>query len=305
MKKSLVLLAILPILVGCNNVDSTTLSNQTTTTISTTTSQTTTSNTTSQTTTSSTTNTTTTTTSETVDELDNQVLYLESFKDLIGETFDESDVIGFSYVGDYVDAYPFEIEYSQKGEVTLYQNDILNNEYEVSFSDGDADKEIIQIRKSGNFLYVIQGLFNGTNYDTIACEPPYISTSQLMDLYYSVGFFDSFKLNVIDSVVSYVNAYKDTCNVSLEYNFEDVDLSSDGDKYLYIKLSVINSGSVLFSFEREDNITIENKKVTYSDSTYLISQQDGVNQQYRNNKNTYKFGELEEYTGQLLSTTVN
>lgn len=295
MKKSLVLLAILPILVGCNNVDSTTLSNQTTTTTSTTTSQT---------TTSTTTNTTTTTTSETVDELDNQVLYLESFKDLIGETFDESDVIGFSYVGDYVDSYPLEIEYSQKGEVTLYKNDILNNEYEVSFSDGDADKEIIQIRKSGSFLYVIQGLFNGTNYDTTACES-YISTSQSMDLYYSVGFFDSFKLNVIDSVVSYVNTYKDTYNVSLEYNFEDVDLSSDGDKYLYIKLSVINSGSVLFSFEREDNITIENKKVTYSDSTYLISQQDGVNQQYRNNKNTYKFGELEEYTGQLLSTTVN
>lgn len=295
MKKSLVLLAILPILVGCNNVDSTTLSNQTTTTTSTTTSQTTTSN---------TTNTATTTTSETVDELDNQVLYLESFKDLIGETFDESDVIGFSYVGDYVDSYPLEIEYSQKGEVTLYKNDILNNEYEVSFSDGDADKEIIQIRKSGSFLYVIQGLFNGTNYDTTACES-YISTSQSMDLYYSVGFFDSFKLNVIDSVVSYVNTYKDTYNVSLEYNFEDVDLSSDGDKYLYIKLSVINSGSVLFSFEREDNITIENKKVTYSDSTYLISQQDGVNQQYRNNKNTYKFGELEEYTGQLLSTTVN
>ena len=304
MKKSLVLLAILPILVGCNNADSTTLSNQTTTTTSTTTSQTTTSTTTSQTTTSSTTNTTTTTTSETVDELDNQVLYLESFKDLIGETFDESDVIGFSYVGDYVDTYPLEIEYLQKGEVTLYKNDILNNEYEVSFSDGDADKEIIQIRKSGSFLYVIQGLFNGTNYDTAACES-YIPTAQTMDLYYSVGFFDSFKLNVIDSVVSYVNTYKDTYNVSLEYNFEDVDLSSDGDKYLYIKLSVINSGSVLFSFEREDNITIENKKVTYSDSTYLISQQDGVNQQYRNNKNTYKFGELEEYTGQLLSTTVN
>ena len=295
MKKSLVLLAILPILVGCNNVDSTTLSNQTTTTTSTTTSQT---------TTSSTTNTTTTTTSETVDELENQVLYLESFKDLIDETFDESDVIGFSYVGDYVDSYPLEIEYSQKGEVTLYKNDILNNEYEVSFSDGDADKEIIQVRKSGNLLYVIQGKFNGTNYDTKACES-YISTSQAMDLYYSVGFFDSFKLNVIDSVISYVNTYKDTYNVSLEYNFEDVDLSSDGDKYLHIKLSIISSGSVLFSFEREDNITIENKKVTYSDSTYLISQQDGVNQQYRNNINTYKFGELEEYTGQLLSTTVN
>lgn len=295
MKKSLVLLAILPILFGCNTVDSTTLSNQITTTTSTTTSQTTTSN---------TTNTTTTTTSEIVDELDNQVLYLESFKDLIGETFDESDVIGFNYVGDYVDSYPLEIEYSQKGEVTLYKNDILNNEYEVSFSDGDADKEIIQIRKSGNLLYVIQGLFNGTNYDTTACES-YISTSQSMNLYYSVGFFDSFKLNVIDSVVSYVNTYKDTYNVSLEYNFEDVDLSSDGDKYLYIKLSIINSGSVLFSFEREDNFTIENRKVTYSDSTYLISQQDGVNQQYRNNKNTYKFGELEEYTGQLLSTTVN
>lgn len=304
MKKSLVLLAILPILFGCNTVDSTTLSNQITTTTSTTTSQKTTSTTTSQTTTSSTTNTTTTTTSETVDELDNQVLYLESFKDLIGETFDESDVIGFSYVGDYVDTYPLEIEYLQKGEVTLYKNDILNNEYEVSFSDGDADKEIIQIRKSGNLLYVIQGLFNGTNYDTAACES-YIPTAQTMDLYYSVGFFDSFKLNVIDSVVSYVNTYKDTYNVSLEYNFEDVDLSSDGDKYLYIKLSIINSGSVLFSFEREDNITIENKKVTYSDSTYLISQQDGVNQQYRNNENTYKFGELEEYTGQLLSTTVN
>ena len=295
MKKSLVLLAILPILVGCNNVDSTTLSNQTTTTTSTTTSQT---------TTSSTTNTTTTTTSETVDELDNQVLYLESFKDLIGETFDESDVIGFSYVGDYVDSYPLEIEYSQKGEVTLYKNDILNNEYEVSFSDGDADKEIIQIRKSGSFLYVIQGLFNGTNYDTTACQS-YIPTAQTMDLYYSIGFFDSFKLNVIDSVVSYVNNYKDTYNVELEYNFEDVDLSSDGDKRLYIKLSIINSGSVLFSFERDDKIKIENKKVTYSDSTYLISQQDGVNQQYRNNKNTYKFGELEEYTGQLLSTTVN
>ena len=295
MKKSLVLLAILPILVGCNNVDSTTLSNQTTTTTSTTTSQT---------TISSTTNTTTTTTSETVDELDNQVLYLESFKDLIGETFDESDVIGFSYVGDYVDSYPLEIEYSQKGEVTLYKNDILNNEYEVSFSDEDADKEIIQIRKSGNLLYVIQGKFNGTNYDTKACES-YISTSQSMDLYYSVGFFDSFKLNVIDSVISYVNTYKDTYNVKLEYNFEDVDLSSDGDKYLHIKLSIISSGSVLFSFEREDNIKIENKKVTYSDSTYLISQQDGVNQQYRNNINTYKFGELEEYTGQLLSTTVN
>lgn len=295
MKKSLVLLAILPILVGCNTVDSTTLSNQTTTTTSTTTSQT---------TTSTTTNTTTTTTSETVDELDNQVLYLESFKDLIDETFDESDVIGFSYIGDYVDSYPLVIEYSQKGEVTLYQNDILNNEYEVSFSDGDARKEIIQIRKSGNFLYVIQGLFNGTNYDTATCES-YIPTAQTMDLYYSVGFFDSFKLNVIDSVVSYVNNFKDTYNVSLEYNFEDVDLSSDGDKYLYIKLSVINSGSVLFSFEREDNITIENKKVTYSDSTYLISQQDGVNQQYRNNENTYKFGELEEYNGQLLSTTVN
>lgn len=295
MKKSLVLLAILPILVGCNTVDSTTLSNQTTTTTSTTTSQT---------TTSTTTNTTTTTTSETVDELDNQVLYLESFKDLIDENFDESDVIGFSYIGDYVDSYPLVIEYSQKGDVTLYQNDILNNEYEVSFSDGDARKEIIQIRKSGNFLYVIQGLFNGTNYDTATCES-YIPTAQTMDLYYSVGFFDSFKLNVIDSVVSYVNNFKDTYNVSLEYNFEDVDLSSDGDKYLYIKLSVINSGSVLFSFEREDNITIENKKVTYSDSTYLISQQDGVNQQYRNNKNTYKFGELEEYTGQLLSTTVN
>ena len=295
MKKSLVLLAILPILVGCNTVDSTTLSNQTTTTTSTTTSQT---------TTSTTTNTTTTTTSETVDELDNQVLYLESFKDLIDETFDESDIIGFSYIGDYVDSYPLVIEYSQKGEVTLYQNDILNNEYEVSFSDGDARKEIIQIRKSGNFLYVIQGLFNGTNYDTATCES-YIPTAQTMDLYYSVGFFDSFKLNVIDSVVSYVNNFKDTYNVSLEYNFEDVDLSSDGDKYLYIKLSVINSGSVLFSFEREDNITIENKKVTYSDSTYLISQQDGINKQYRNNKNTYKFGELEEYTGQLLSTTVN
>ena len=295
MKKSLVLLAILPILVGCNNVDSTTLSNQTTTTTLTTTSQTTTSN---------TTNTTTTTTSETVDELENQVLYLESFKDLIDETFDESDVIGFSYVGDYVDSYPLEIEYSQKGEVTLYKNDILNNEYEVSFSDGDANKEIIQVRKSGNLLYVIQGLFNGTNYDTTACES-YISSSQSMDLYYSVGFFDSFKLNVIDSVISYVNTYKDTYNVKLEYNFEGVDLSSDGDKQLYIKLSIVNSGSVLFSFEREDNITIENKKVTYSDSTYLISQQDGVNQQYRNNKNTYKFGELEEYTGQLLSTTVN
>ncbi len=295
MKKSLVLLAILPILFGCNTVDSTTLSNQTTTTTSTTTSQTTTSN---------ATNTTTTTTSEIVDELDNQVLYLKSFKDLIDETFDESDVIGFSYIGDYVDSYPLEIEYSQKGEVTLYKNDILNNEYEVSFSDEDADKEIIQIRKSGSFLYVIQGLFNGTNYDTTACES-YIPTAQTMDLYYSVGFFDSFKLNVIDSVVSYVNAYKDTYNVSLEYNFEDVDLSSDGDKYLYIKLSVINSGSVLFSFEREDNITIENKKVTYSDSTYLISEQDGINKQYRNNKNTYKFGELEEYTGQLLSTTVN
>lgn len=304
MKKSLVLLAILPILVGCNNVDSTTLSNQTTTTTSTTTSQKTTSTTTSQTTTSSTTNTTTTTTSETVDELDNQVLYLESFKDLIGETFDESDVIGFSYVGDYVDTYPLKIEYLQKGEVTLYKNDILNNEYEVSFSDGDADKEIIQIRKSGSFLYVIQGLFNGTNYDTAACKS-YIPTAQTMDLYYSVGFFDSFKLNVIDSVVSYVNNYKDTYNVKLEYNFEDVDLSSDGDKYLRIKLNIISSGSILFSFEREDNITIENKKVTYSDSTYLISQQDGVNQQYRNNKNTYKFGELEEYTGQLLSTTVN
>ena len=295
MKKNLVLLAILPILVGCNNVDSTTLSNQTTTTTLTTTSQTTTSN---------TTNTTTTTTSETVDELENQVLYLESFKDLIGETFDESDVIGFSYDGDYVDSYPLEIEYSQKGEVTLYKNDILNNEYEVSFSDGDANKEIIQVRKSGNLLYVIQGLFNGTNYDTTACES-YISSSQSMDLYYSVGFFDSFKLNVIDSVISYVNTYKDTYNVKLEYNFEGVDLSSDGDKQLYIKLSIVNSGSVLFSFEREDNITIENKKVTYSDSTYLISQQDGVNQQYRNNKNTYKFGELEEYTGQLLSTTVN
>lgn len=304
MKKSLVLLAILPILVGCNSVDSTTLSNQTTTTTSTTINQTTTSSTTSQTTTSNTTNTTTTTTSETVDELENQVLYLESFKDLIGETFDESDVIGFSYVGYYLDSYPLEIEYSQEGEVTLYKNDILNNEYEVIFSGGDADQEIIQIRKSGNLLYVIQGLFNGTNYDTTKCES-YISTSQSMDLYYSVGFFDSFKLNVIDSVVSYVNAYKDTCIVSLEYNFEDVDLSSDGDKRLYIKLSIINSGSVLFSFERDDKIKIENKKVTYSDSTYLISQQDGVNQQYRNNKNTYKFGELEEYTGQLLSTTVN
>jgi hypothetical protein len=117
----------------------------------------------------------------------------------------------------------------------------------------------------------------------------------------SSGFGSEYYSSIIYPCLGFIANYPTT--TVLVTNFDDVDLSQDGESKLSLKFTLFDSTKKIeqIRVERNDTIRISNGKIVSSSSTYLYSQMGDTNWNSQSSARTYSYGELQEYSGTKLN----
>ena len=218
---------------------------------------------------------------------------LEKFTDVVSKN---------TYSVEQEDYYGISINVSESGSKTLYQDNFIVEEFVQTIGDDSLNgKREIGLNKTianGSRIYTIS--YFGENDS--ANKVTYYDDNEYNRKYvFDLGFVTDYVYNILDVTIAYHSL--EGAKLTLDTNFDEVDLSSDGNKYLQYKfISYAENGrDKIEEVQRNDVIVIENGKIVSSSTEMLYSLQDGVNYQYMQKQCVYEYDNLATYENTKLN----
>lgn len=195
------------------------------------------------------------------------------------------------------DYYGISIEVEETGSATLYDDNFVVKEFEQKIGDSSVLGRIETGINDGN---IYQITYYGEN-DTNNSVKNYIDNDKNRELIFDIGFVNEYVSNILDVTLAYLTNEEN--KIYLNTNFDEIDLSSDGEKKLqYRFISYAPNGKdKIEEVQRDDTLTITNGKITRVKTVMLYSLQDGVNSKYMEKDISFSYEKLVSFEGEKIN----
>lgn len=229
-----------------------------------------------------------------------QIQLVEKIRNELIE-FDDT-VTSCTYGIEQEDYYGISIETSENGTKNLYKDNFLT----VDFSQKIGRETIIGRREFGITGGLVSGYkiheisYYGEN-DSENTVRYYEDNETNRSIIFDIGFVGEYINNILNTTLAYFE-YEDA-RLSLITNFDQVDLSTDGEKLLQFRFISYSADGItkIEEVQRDDLLVIESGKIASCQTEMLYSLQDGINYQYMNKLSNYYYDELTSFEGTVLN----
>lgn len=229
---------------------------------------------------------------------DSRITALKEFREELLQL--EAMVSKKTYKTSQIDYYGIEIESSEEGTVSVYQDNFIVTEFSQSIADEKAvtgRREMgITGSKVNSLIYQID--YYGENDDANKTQY-YYNTPENVKYLLNVGFIQSYLFSIINLTIDYLSTKG--LRITLLTNFNTIDLSKDGVvtlQYRFTNTSIY--GVKEEEVQRDDVLTIQDGKIIKSNTTMFYSLKDGINSQYMEQEVNYEYGEIPAYNKDKL-----
>lgn len=211
----------------------------------------------------------------------------------------DKDVVKSSEVCEQTDGYgAIEMVTTSKNETTRYTDFTQTlSEHQIGSSKTNMITEKGLVDEDTYYQVVYYG---ANDKDNAAGEFKY--NPSLKEQVFGAGFAGFFAESILDSVVTFKDTYGSSALV--EYNFYDLDLTTDGTKEFYCLCINGTEEEFAYKFEFGAEVKIENRKMVSANMTLLQSLYNDTNFSYLTRNATYETGEIKDYTGTKLDYTL-
>ena len=239
-----------------------------------------------------------TSTTTPVDPNEEAIASLNAFKETLSSLNKGATTKSFtkSQVDNY---YGMEIESAEQGTTTKYLNDFILTESTQQIGDVTIEGVKTEIGiTTDNYLYEIRYFSEGdSNNGVLFYENNPYNYGYLFDF----DFTSEYIYNIIDVTLNYYRT--PGLKLSLTTNYDLLDLTQDGTHVLQYRFTRYGSNGVSKTedVQRDDEILIENGKITMVKTTMLYALEDAINYQYMESSTTYTYDELTSYPFEKLN----
>ena len=192
-----------------------------------------------------------------------------------------------------------EMEVGEQGTTTKYLDDFIHTESTQQIGDVTIEGVKTEIGiTTDNYLYEIRYFSEGdSNNGVLFYENNTYNYGYLFDF----DFTSEYIYNIIDVTLNYYRT--PGLKLSLTTNYELLDLTQDGTHVLQYRFTRYGSNGVSKTedVQRDDEILIENGKITMVKTTMLYALEDAINYQYMESSTTYTYDELTSYPFEKLN----
>lgn len=195
--------------------------------------------------------------------------------------------------------YGMEIEVGEQGTTTKYLDNFILTESTQQI--GDITVEGVKKEKgitTDNYLYEIRYFSEGdSNNGVLFYENNTYNYGYLFDF----DFTSEYIYNIIDVTLNYYRT--PGLKLSLTTNYDLLDLTQDGTHVLQYRFTRYGNNGVSKTedVQRDDEILIENGKITMVKTTMLYALEDAINYQYMQSSTAYTYDELTSYPFEKLN----
>ncbi len=216
---------------------------------------------------------------------------LSSFKtEASSKTFSKTQVDNY---------YGMEIESKEEGTTTKYLGNFIQTESNQQIGETQIEgvKNEIGIT-TDNYLYEIRYYSEGDEQNGVLF---YENNTYNYSYLFDFDFASDYIYNIIDVTLNYYRV--SGLKLSLTTNFDLIDLSEDGTHLLQYRFIRYGSNGISKTEEvsRDDEILVENGKITAVKTTMLYALEDAINYQYMEANTTYSYEELTAYPFEKLN----
>lgn len=239
-----------------------------------------------------------TSTTTPVDPNEETIASLNAFKETLSSLNKGATAKSFniSQINNY---YGMEMEVGEQGTTTKYLDDFILTESTQQIGDVTIEGVKTEIGiTTDNYLYEIRYFSEGdSNNGVLFYENNTYNYGYLFDF----DFTSEYIYNIIDVTLNYYRT--PGLKLSLTTNYELLDLTQDGTHVLQYRFIRYGSNGVSKTedVQRDDEILIENGKITMVKTTMLYALEDAINYQYMESSTTYTYDELTSYPFEKLN----
>ena len=239
-----------------------------------------------------------TSTTTPVDPNEETIASLNAFKETLSSLNKGATAKSFniSQINNY---YGMEMEVGEQGTTTKYLDDFILTESTQQIGDVTIEGVKTEIGiTTDNYLYEIRYFSEGdSNNGVLFYENNTYNYGYLFDF----DFTSEYIYNIIDVTLNYYRT--PGLKLSLTTNYELLDLTQDGTHVLQYRFTRYGSNGVSKTedVQRDDEILIENGKITTVKTTMLYALEDAINYQYMESSTTYTYDELTSYPFEKLN----
>lgn len=239
-----------------------------------------------------------TSTTTPVDPNEETIASLNAFKETLSSLNKGATAKSFniSQINNY---YGMEMEVGEQGTTTKYLDDFIHTESTQQIGDVTIEGVKTEIGiTTDNYLYEIRYFSEGdSNNGVLFYENNTYNYGYLFDF----DFTSEYIYNIIDVTLNYYRT--PGLKLSLTTNYDLLDLTQDGTHVLQYRFIRYGSNGVSKTedVQRDDEILIENGKITMVKTTMLYALEDAINYQYMESSTTYTYDELTSYPFEKLN----
>lgn len=239
-----------------------------------------------------------TSTTTPVDPNEETIASLNAFKETLSSLNKGATAKSFniSQINNY---YGMEMEVGEQGTTTKYLDDFIHTESTQQIGDVTIEGVKTEIGiTTDNYLYEIRYFSEGdSNNGVLFYENNTYNYGYLFDF----DFTSEYIYNIIDVTLNYYRT--PGLKLSLTTNYDLLDLTQDGTYVLQYRFTRYGSNGVSKTedVQRDDEILIENGKITTVKTTMLYALEDAINYQYMESSTTYTYDELTSYPFEKLN----
>lgn len=239
-----------------------------------------------------------TSTTTPVDPNEEAIASLNAFKETLSSLNKGATAKSFniSQINNY---YGMEMEVGEQGTTTKYLDDFILTESTQQIGDVTIEGVKTEIGiTTDNYLYEIRYFSEGdSNNGVLFYENNTYNYGYLFDF----DFTSEYIYNIIDVTLNYYRT--PGLKLSLTTNYDLLDLTQDGTHVLQYRFIRYGSNGVSKTedVQRDDEILIENGKITMVKTTMLYALEDAINYQYMESSTTYTYDELTSYPFEKLN----
>lgn len=233
-----------------------------------------------------------------VDPNEEAIASLNAFKETLSSLNKGATAKSFniSQINNY---YGMEMEVGEQGTTTKYLDDFILTESTQQIGDVTIEGVKTEIGiTTDNYLYEIRYFSEGdSNNGVLFYENNTYNYGYLFDF----DFTSEYIYNIIDVTLNYYRT--PGLKLSLTTNYDLLDLTQDGTHVLQYRFIRYGSNGVSKTedVQRDDEILIENGKITMVKTTMLYALEDAINYQYMESSTTYTYDELTSYPFEKLN----
>ena len=239
-----------------------------------------------------------TSTTTPVDPNEETIASLNAFKETLSSLNKGATAKSFniSQINNY---YGMEMEVGEQGTTTKYLDDFIHTESTQQIGDVTIEGVKTEIGiTTDNYLYEIRYFSEGdSNNGVLFYENNTYNYGYLFDF----DFTSEYIYNIIDVTLNYYRT--PGLKLSLTTNYDVLDLTQDVTHVLQYRFTRYGSNGVSKTedVQRDDEILIENGKITMVKTTMLYALEDAINYQYMESSTTYTYDELTSYPFEKLN----